>query len=77
MPDCPTCKKPMDFELSQVTTFDQEQNDIVSMQEPFPSEIKITMFQNFVCGTCGSRTKQAVQTATYKNPEIKEFASTR
>ncbi len=77
MPDCPTCKKPMDFDQSQFTTFDQEQDDLMSIQDPFPSEIRITMFQNFVCETCGSRTKQAVQTAVYKNPEVKELSLTR
>lgn len=76
MPDCPTCKKPMDFDYNRVTSYETLQGD-TSMENPFPSEIKIIMFQNFVCDTCGTRTSQAVQTALYKNPDIKELAPTR
>ena len=65
----------MDFDQT-ATDFESSQGESY-MEHPFPVEIKITMFQNFVCENCGTRTRQAVQTALYKNPEVKELAPTR
>jgi DNA-directed RNA polymerase subunit RPC12/RpoP len=71
MPNCPTCKKPMDFD--RPTTDFAESHGESYMQHPFPVEITMTMFHNYVCENCGSRIRQAVQIAVYKNPEVKEL----
>jgi hypothetical protein len=64
----------MDFD--QPTTDFETQSGESYMEHPFPVEIKMTMFQNFICETCGTRIRQAIQTALYKNPEVKELTLT-
>jgi hypothetical protein len=75
MPDCPTCKKQMNFERP-AHSFATKQGDTY-MGHPFPADIKVTMFENYICYDCGTRTSQAVRIALYTNPEIKELAPTK
>lgn len=60
MPDCPTCKKPMEPESSEFIDFEIKQGD-TGMGKPFPEFVEMILFENYICYECGSRTRQAVE----------------
>ncbi len=72
-PICPTCKKPMEYNQDDINYSPSAS----TMDHPFAFEVKATLFQTFSCEDCGTSLRQAVQTAVYKNPEVKELAPTR
>ena len=43
---------------------------LIGVGRHFPAKIRMKMFENYVCHQCGTRLKQLVQVAVYKNPQI-------
>ena len=68
VPFCAICEHPMSANSPFIKH--ETKTGRIGVCRHFPAEIRIKMFENYVCHRCKTRLKQLVQVAVYKNPQI-------